>query len=123
MKLKFTFLFIYITIQILSIFINTSSTALTHKHKCINDHQLRLINNLKKDKILISPAVEKVMCSIDRGDFASKIEAYQNQPAYIKYGATLSLPGAHARALEIMYTKFKDRKNLTIVGISYLEWV
>jgi len=117
--MKYGFLIFLIFIQITIQFV-TSRRLYNPKHSnnsCINRYQKKLINLLKNDKIIVSKAVEDVMCSIDRGDFAPRHEAYENQPAYIKYGATLSLPGAHARALEVMYKKYNGRKNLEILDI------
>jgi protein-L-isoaspartate(D-aspartate) O-methyltransferase len=92
--------------------------AHTKVHSCQNDGQQKLINELKKEGTLKSAVVEKVMCGIDRMDFAAiGKEAYSNESSYIKHGATISIPRVHARALEVMYEKFKGKKNLSILDI------
>lgn len=78
--------------------------------KCINEQTEKLRDYLRKEKYLVSDAVEKVFCQVDRGDFAPKKDAYEIDPAYIGAGATISRPRAHIRALEAVFQKFPDTK-------------
>ncbi|VDP94929.1 unnamed protein product [Echinostoma caproni] len=50
-----------------------------------------LINNLHKNKVILSERVKNAMMAVDRGYFA-KSDAYEDRPLSIGYGATISAP-------------------------------
>ena len=69
-------------------------------------------------KYIKDSAIESLMCTLDRKDFSmGKEDAYDWDPTYIGYGATFSAPRVHAFAVEQLYRKFKNQKNLKLLDI------
>ena len=75
-----------------------------------------LIEKLKRDKYLRSEYIIKIMRCVDRGDFVSNENCYEDSPQYIGYGATISAPHMHAIALELLGEHLKRAKKCLDVG-------
>lgn len=82
---------------------------------CTGKTNEELVNNLRANDIVKSDKVERVMKSVDRGDFA-KGHAYEDSPQLIGYGVTISAPHMHAYALELLEDKLKEGNNALDVG-------
>jgi len=69
-----------------------------------------LISQLKKYQIIDSPEVESAMAKTDRGLYSRDMdEAYVDAPHSIGYGATISAPHMHAKALEVLKDNLKPK--------------
>lgn len=76
-----------------------------------------LINDLKREHIIKSPEVEKVMLTVDRKDFCvNKYNAYDDSPQSIGSGQTISAPHMHALSLELLQ-HFVSRKNARVLDV------
>ncbi len=102
--------------------INSSNTFKRKTHPCINDIFQNNVNELRTEigGFILSEQVKKILCSIDRGDYAKLNhgdDPYGLNSVYIGSGATLSKLLVHAWALEQAYQKFKDLKKINILDI------
>ena len=66
-----------------------------------------LISKLRANGVIKSDKVERVMKSVDRGDFC-KHSPYQDSPQGIGYGVTISAPHMHAYALELLKEQLQE---------------
>jgi len=69
-------------------------------------HQ-KLVEQLKEKGLINTPAVERVMRAVDRGDYANK-NPYINSPASIGCNVNTSAPHMHAIMLELVAEKLKS---------------
>ncbi|KAK4468255.1 hypothetical protein MN116_008410 [Schistosoma mekongi] len=74
-----------------------------------------LINNLFKNRVIISETVRNTMLHVDRAYFA-KSSPYEDRPSSIGYGATISAPHMHAYALEALKDHLKPGAHALDVG-------
>lgn len=65
---------------------------------------LDLVQNLRKNNIIKSDAVERVMAQVDRANYVSH-NPYMDVPQGIGFGVTISAPHMHAHALELLREK------------------
>jgi protein-L-isoaspartate(D-aspartate) O-methyltransferase len=62
-----------------------------------------LVSALRKNGLLPSSRIYEAMLKVDRSDFClDQLDAYADAPQPIGYGATISAPHMHARALELL---------------------
>jgi len=76
-----------------------------------------LLDQLKKYNVVQSKRVEVAMRQTDRGHYSKiKEEAYNDTPHPIGWGATISAPHMHAKALELMEDHLKPGAKVLDVG-------
>jgi hypothetical protein len=81
MKLTISFALLLLLLLFSYCKVTNSKFLKSHKAlKCINKHQKALIEKLKKQKIIKTKAVERVMCSIDRADFVKEKDVGNAKP-------------------------------------------
>jgi protein-L-isoaspartate O-methyltransferase len=100
--------------------INTLSRKKTKwlKKICINDSAYNLVKRLIDENYIKHTCVARVMCELDRSLFTdSKEMAYDWDPTYIGYGATISGPRVHANALEKALEKFDRNQRIKILDL------
>ncbi|KAF8591324.1 protein-L-isoaspartate O-methyltransferase [Ramaria rubella] len=69
--------------------------------RCSGKSNDELIDNMKKNKLLISARVTAAMKQVDRANYVlDEEDAYHDSPQTISYGATISAPHMHAHAAE-----------------------
>ncbi len=96
----------------------TSKKIQDSKAKCVNPTMDLIVKHLKSTNEIKSKQVEKIVCSIDRGDFLrNKAEPFGLEAVYIGYGATLSKPNAHVFGMEKAFEKFKRGEKIKILDI------
>ena len=74
-----------------------------------------LVNRLKQNGIIKTPAVETAMKAVDRKSYCS-FNPYVDSPQSIGYGATISAPHMHAHALELLKDQLKEGASVLDVG-------
>merc|ERR1712218_566041 len=75
-----------------------------------------LVSKLRANEVVKSDKVERVMKSVDRGDFCKPQSAYFDSPQGIGYGVTISAPHMHAYALELLTDQLKEGNKALDVG-------
>ncbi|CAH1404387.1 unnamed protein product [Nezara viridula] len=76
---------------------------------------LDLVQNLRRNNIIRSDVVERVMAQVDRANYVSH-NPYMDVPQGIGYGVTISAPHMHAHALELLREKLVDGAKALDVG-------
>lgn len=76
---------------------------------------LDLVQNLRRNNIIRSDVVERVMAQVDRANYVSH-NPYMDVPQGIGYGVTISAPHMHAHALELLSEKLVDGARALDVG-------
>ena len=87
--------------------------------RCGGKTNAELVGNLVKNNILKSKIGEQAMLLTDRAHYVPqeiKSQAYDDNPLYLGYGATISAPHMHAYALEYLTPHIKDKSNILDVG-------
>ena len=87
--------------------------------RCGGKTNADLVSNLVSHKILKSKLGEQAMLLTDRAHYVPKDiqnEAYDDNPLYLGFGATISAPHMHAYALEYLAPHIKDNSNILDVG-------
>jgi protein-L-isoaspartate(D-aspartate) O-methyltransferase len=74
-----------------------------------------LVANLVQNKRIQSPAVQQVMLSCDRGDYAPS-DPYEDRPQAIGFDATISAPHMHAIALQALVGHLTPGASVLDVG-------
>ena len=92
----------FLKLNVLSVLI--SSTMAWRSHGANNDE---LVSKLRANGIIKSDKVDRVMKSVDRGDFCQR-SPYYDSPQGIGYGVTISAPHMHAYALELLEEQLKE---------------
>lgn len=88
------------------------------KKFCNSESAYNLVNRLIEEKYIKTTCVARVMCSLDRSLFTDdKKMAYDWDPVYIGYGATISSPRVHANALEKALEKFDRNQKIKILDL------
>mmetsp|Transcript_15799 Transcript_15799/g.39271 ORF Transcript_15799/g.39271 Transcript_15799/m.39271 type:complete len:441 (+) Transcript_15799:229-1551(+) len=75
---------------------------------CHGRNQRDLVDRLRQAGIVKTPAVQKVMEQIDRGNYIS-VDEYMDAPQSIGLGQTVSAPHMHAHALEEIYPSLASK--------------
>ena len=73
--------------------------------RCGGKTNAELVGNLVKNNILKSKIGEQAMLLTDRAHYVPqeiKSQAYDDNPLYLGYGATISAPHMHAHALGLL---------------------
>ncbi|KAL7412622.1 Pcmt1-prov protein [Mrakia frigida] len=85
--------------------------------RCSASSNSDLIRNLQSSNLVKSPRVAAAMNSVDRAHYVPrKDEAYQDSPASIGFGATISAPHIHAYALENLLPFLQPGSKVLDVG-------
>ena len=87
--------------------------------RCGGKTNAELVANLVKNNILKSKAGEQAMLLTDRSHYVPaevKSQAYDDNPLYLGYGATISAPHMHAYALEYLAPHIKNNSHILDVG-------
>lgn len=92
---------------LVSLSMNFNNDGTTHAH---------LIENLKKNNLIKSSAVESAMLKVDRGDYVEAKDCYSDKPHKIGCNATISSPHMHAIALEALRDALAPGKRALDVG-------
>ncbi|KAA0192839.1 L-isoaspartyl protein carboxyl methyltransferase, partial [Fasciolopsis buskii] len=74
-----------------------------------------LIQNLYKNRVIITEKIKNAMLAVDRGYFA-KSSPYEDRPLSIGFSATISAPHMHAHALEALCDHLKPGAHVLDVG-------
>jgi protein-L-isoaspartate(D-aspartate) O-methyltransferase len=76
---------------------------------------VRLINDLKDERVITSPEVIEAMLAVDRADYTND-NPYYDSPQRIGYNVTISAPHMHARALELLKDHVANGSRVLDVG-------
>ena len=77
---------------------------------CHGRNQRDLVDRLRQAGIAQSPAVQSVMCQVDRIYYSPEnSNPYQDAPQVLGWGQTISAPHMHAHALEEIYPYLKQQ--------------
>lgn len=75
------------------------------------------VSSLERLEIVKTPLVGEAMRAVDRAKFVrNEIDAYDDSPQSIGYGATISAPHMHAWCLELFYDQMKEDMRVLDVG-------
>ncbi|XP_014255845.1 protein-L-isoaspartate(D-aspartate) O-methyltransferase isoform X1 [Cimex lectularius] len=74
-----------------------------------------LVKNLRKNEIIHSDAIEKVMANVDRAKYVAT-NPYMDVPQGIGFGVTISAPHMHAHALELLKSRLVPGAKALDVG-------
>ncbi|KAL4132636.1 hypothetical protein QTP88_009756 [Uroleucon formosanum] len=78
-------------------------------------NNIELVQNLRANNVIKSDKVEKIMKSVDRGNYVST-SPYLDQPQSIGYGVTISAPHMHAYALELLKDQLVEGERALDIG-------
>jgi len=84
--------------------------------RCHGKTNGELVNNLKKNGIIKSPAVYEAMKQTDRVHYSNGMP-YQDSPQSIGYHATISAPHMHAAALEALHDQLTRSDNAASLDV------
>lgn len=74
-----------------------------------------LVQNLRRNNIIRSDSVERIMAQVDRANYVSH-NPYMDVPQGIGFGVTISAPHMHAHALELLSEKLVNGAKALDVG-------
>ncbi|XP_014284705.1 protein-L-isoaspartate(D-aspartate) O-methyltransferase isoform X4 [Halyomorpha halys] len=97
-------------IVLISYFLGNSMAWRSH-----GKSNLDLVQNLRRNSIIRSDVVERVMAQVDRANYVSH-NPYMDVPQGIGFGVTISAPHMHAHALELLREKLVDGAKALDVG-------
>jgi protein-L-isoaspartate(D-aspartate) O-methyltransferase len=78
---------------------------------CHGHNQLDLVDRLRQANIVQTPAVQTVLCQVDRVHYSPpNSNPYQDAPQVLGWGQTISAPHMHAHALEELYPTLRKQR-------------